>query len=514
MQVTTSFSSRLWGWFWGSGTKMKPTWRSFLIRWLGISLILHLAAGFWSLGFYDVDEHFQVLEFLNAHLGRTPLSELAWEYHQRTRSWIQPYLYEGLARVWLFIGVENPFTWATSFRLLSSILGWTATVGMALVSVRWFEKSWQREWVVRLLCLLWFVPYLHARTSAENLGGTVFFWAVTIYFLRPRKTLDWGAAIAIGALFGLAFHLRYHMSVMIAGFGAWVLLREKQPLSRVFGVLAGLVAMFGLGLVIDRLGFGQWGLTPWRYFNDALLSGRAAAFGVHPWWQYFAYMRDALPPIGLVITAGILLGWAFKPLHPLTWMTAPFVLIHFLIGHKEPRVLYPITLAVPALCVLGFSALGDRLPQAATAWRWLRGPLLFVNGAGLLVASVKPSTVYPRYYEYIWKHRDEIKSLEYLVADPYNLGGVPVYFYRPAGLELRPLASFDAARARVRAVGENGLWLHYTHFELPDPELQSWCELRYTVFPDWLKSFYFLEGIRKSAAKWSVFRCRSTAAGG
>ena len=52
-----------------SGTD--PAWRSLLKRWLGFSLVMHIVAAVFSAGYYDADEQFQILEFLNARLGRS-----------------------------------------------------------------------------------------------------------------------------------------------------------------------------------------------------------------------------------------------------------------------------------------------------------------------------------------------------------------------------------------------------------------------------------------------------------
>lgn len=60
--------------------------------WL-ISLILHIFAGLNSAGVAHVDEHYQILEFVNYKLGLVSIDRLPWEFGFRMRAWIQPGLY-------------------------------------------------------------------------------------------------------------------------------------------------------------------------------------------------------------------------------------------------------------------------------------------------------------------------------------------------------------------------------------------------------------------------------------
>ena len=55
-------------------------WRRFVVRWSVVSLLLIAVAAYNSYGFFQFDEHYQVVEFTGYKLGKTPESELAWEY--------------------------------------------------------------------------------------------------------------------------------------------------------------------------------------------------------------------------------------------------------------------------------------------------------------------------------------------------------------------------------------------------------------------------------------------------
>ena len=53
---------------------------------MAASLLLELLVAYRSQGFYNCDEHFQVLEFLGLKLGMTRPAELAWEFRAEVRS--------------------------------------------------------------------------------------------------------------------------------------------------------------------------------------------------------------------------------------------------------------------------------------------------------------------------------------------------------------------------------------------------------------------------------------------
>src|SRR4051812_45760438 len=95
-------------------------WKSFRNRWLGISLIFHVLAAIFSVGYYDADEQFQILEFLNARLGRSSFADLAWEYERQMRSWTQPLLHEIPTRLLMALGIHDPFCWAMAARFLAA----------------------------------------------------------------------------------------------------------------------------------------------------------------------------------------------------------------------------------------------------------------------------------------------------------------------------------------------------------------------------------------------------------
>ena len=197
-----------------SGLKTDLNWSSFVFQWLILSFILHVIAAVQSSGFYHSDEHFQILEFMNYNLGSSPMSELPLEFGQLMRPWLLPAIFSGMTSSLNAIGINNPFDWALSYRILSCILGWLSTAGLSLCCYLWFpEKRW-RQWAVIAMTLIWYMPSLHARHSSENLSGSLFFIGLSlITLMTPPKlkhserpeSLPFALSFLVGILFGFAF---------------------------------------------------------------------------------------------------------------------------------------------------------------------------------------------------------------------------------------------------------------------------------------------------------------------
>ena len=166
-----------------SGLADDPHWRRFVIRWSLVSLLLISVAAFCSYGFYQFDEHYQVVEFAGYKLGKTPQNELAWEYRDSNSTWLQPAMYYVAAKALLGLGVENPFTLAKAFRAISGLFGWLAVVSLMLSANVLFGPGRRRWLAVMLLALWWLIPYLVVRTSAESLSGDFFTLGVAVLLL-------------------------------------------------------------------------------------------------------------------------------------------------------------------------------------------------------------------------------------------------------------------------------------------------------------------------------------------
>ena len=98
-------------------------------------VVAHVAAAWYNVGFLNVDEHYQIIEFAQYKLGYQVASALAWEFPLRMRPALQPWVAANAIRAHHALGLMSPFTIAFSLRLLSSVLA-MARVSLRLGSVR------------------------------------------------------------------------------------------------------------------------------------------------------------------------------------------------------------------------------------------------------------------------------------------------------------------------------------------------------------------------------------------
>src|SRR5262252_3835809 len=133
------------------------------------------ASAWFNEGFFSHDEHFQILEFAWFKLGRTPPAALAWEFGERMRPAIQPWLAAGVFKVLGVPRVVTPFFAEFLLRLASGLLGLWVSLEVCLRTIPWVrEPSLKRLLLVGML-FLWFLPYEHGRFASENWGGILFF---------------------------------------------------------------------------------------------------------------------------------------------------------------------------------------------------------------------------------------------------------------------------------------------------------------------------------------------------
>ncbi len=191
-----------------------------------IVAVLHILAAFLSKGYHQPDEYFQIIEFARHKLLGTSGDELAWEFGARIRPWLQPMVCAGIIKTLGVVGLTNPFYQTLVLRIVASALGfWSIVVLWRAAARTWIESEKAQTWLIAALGLAWFVPYLHARTSSENLATTMMCFAIAA--LMQRNGLVAGLCAAA------AFEARFQMGFMLAGVFLMVSLEARVALARV-----------------------------------------------------------------------------------------------------------------------------------------------------------------------------------------------------------------------------------------------------------------------------------------
>lgn len=501
-------------------SSLKDPWAR---KWLWLALALNLVAAFYSWGFHQFDEHFQILEFASYKLGNSPAADLPWEFEARIRPWLQPAIVIWLAKVF-----EDPFVLVRVLRIFSALLGWLSTVVIASCCTSWFENERFRRWAILGSCFLWFFPYQHARFSSEGWAASLFFLGFIPLVLAIREHRDrsassgdsprlrlpaWGA-LSCGALLGLAFDCRFQVGIMIAAGGVWVLRYGRLDLRSIVYVGLGLATAVLLGLAVDAWGYGIATLTPWNYLYVNLVQDRAAEFGVAPWWDYFwKGLGRGLPPLSLFLMVGVLASWVLKPRASLTWVTLAFFLVHVFIGHKEFRFLFVLLPAVPIQVAMVCQAMADRgvrwhpiSKSSRVSAAAVAALMLAINGVALVIATVLPPRMEVLVFRQIYENSPMILVSE--PEDPFVMAQLPIHYYRHPEMRIVSLEQADAYPP------DGSVWVLMDGLDPPPalgPSLPPGsCERRYTTMPDRLANSPLYGLMQQAGAmEWVLYECRS-----
>ena len=141
--------------------------------------LLHLISCYFGIGFYSDDEHYQILEITAYLLG---INEVAiedttgyyweWREHIRMRPWIQPYIYFIFINLLKIFGINDPFQWVFLIRIVSATIGYISILYLFFTFQKYFFKK-NYKFNTLIFFTFWFYPFLHSRTSSENLGITL-----------------------------------------------------------------------------------------------------------------------------------------------------------------------------------------------------------------------------------------------------------------------------------------------------------------------------------------------------
>lgn len=491
-------------------------------KWFLFGILFHLLAAIFSEGFLQYDEHFEIIEFLSFKLGITPEADLTMEYGETMRPWVQPFLYYPIIKFFQTIGIENRFFWVFSLRLISALLGFYSIILLSIYSLETLKNEWQKKWAVISLNLLWFIPFIHARTSCEAVGGSLFAIAFTVMLLKIVRnnyhttSFKITQSLMIGLLMGMAFNMRYHIGFMILFVTLWALLFKRVQLKSVFLICVGVVLAILIGTCIDYWGYGKWTLAPYWYFHQNITLNLANKWGTSPWWGYFTYsLKKGVHPITLPLLIGALIFWAKKWKHELTWLTLPFFFVHSYVAHKEMRFLFPIVIYSPLLLIFLFNGTSRVTQRIFIFFNTRLGSALFkvvfvVNFILLIQGSLRPVQSSVQFYKWTYKNLNEPFKKVHVVGDlkPYGIAALNMNFYNFHYPEEVFLKEAQLSSEVEKLVSENtSSWVFASrgknYFKLSEIDK---CKLYYLSIPKWMLKVNIGNWISRSEL-WSLFKC-------
>ncbi|MCC7466209.1 MAG: hypothetical protein IT261_08075 [Saprospiraceae bacterium] len=457
-----------------------------------IGAMLCAVAAWNTTGYHHPDEHFQIWEFAHYKMGRIPAISLPWEFPAQMRPGLQPFLAYTAIQIFESAGLPDPFFQVFFMRLLS---------GLAALWVYWSWTNWLAKdfthtislrWMRIGLLFFWLMPYLNVRFSSENTSAICYFGGLLLLL----KTLDEPLRhktirlILAGALLGLSFFFRYQIAFAGIGLGAWLLWVKRPALQTWIWLSLGAIIAFAIGLAADVWLYDDWVFAPYNYFFSNIVEGKAATFGVSPFWWYFTELPIVLvPPLSIILLLFAGYGIYKHPMHVFSWSLIPFVLAHSMVGHKEVRFLFPMAITFFFFAAAGWEAFSTK---KAIAPAWVRGfrILLVINTILLVSRAIIPAKEMAAYADFIWHWAEKHpESTVYLVKPTPNKNyplNMPFYIH-PKQIQ-RSWYTDTRYRNDTMALKTGDLFF-FTSVTNPAPQAPPGFELNrvYHYYPDWIR---------------------------
>ena len=402
-------------------------------RYIFLALILHLISVYFSIGFYNDDEHFQILEPLAYLLG---INEILindttghyweWQDNNRVRSWFQPYIYYYFVNFLKFFGITDPFGWSFMIRLLTSLLGFLSIVYLFFTTKKYFFKK-DNHFNYLLFFSFWFYPFLHSTTSAENLGLIFFLFSfcflykqIQIKELRFNYFLSFIFSIALG----FAIVSRPNLIFTILPIFLWTLL-FKYNFYRIVVISSGVITALFIGLFIDYLNWGFFTNTYWQLYDVQIKQGIMADFGTQPWWYFLPTIAIELAPIlSIFFVISLVIFWLKKPKSIFTWLTLFTLIIVSFFEHKEIRYAFPIYIFAPLFISYFFETF-----EKIKFKNFFKIIIIFSNIIFLVFTLFAPANGKVGVYNYLFKNNIKNEKVYYLGENPYQINNMEPFFY-------------------------------------------------------------------------------------
>lgn len=390
-------------------------------------LITLLVTAVFSEGFHRGDEHYQLLEFANYVLNNLSAEDLCWEFGAQIRPSAQPYIALSVIHFLKFLGITNPHNWALVLRLITAFLSFLAIKHSYVYLSKYVGN---KSMLYFLSGLLWFVVYVSVRFSSETWSALFFMFSLTFYF----RSKTFFSLLLAGVFAGLSFEFRYQTALMSLGFFVWLILIQKESFKSILSMILGFVLVVVCCTVLDAVFYGEFVFAPYNYFYTNLIADKVSSFGVDPWYHYIPDLLNKTYVVyGVLILLGMILLLIKKPKSFINYIVLPFVLFHFLVGHKEMRFMYPVIyFSGFYICFSAEFLLGFLSKFKGVVFKPVK--YMHVVLSGLLLIC----TVFFSYKGFVkvrgWMSRNATgKDILYVIENnPYDRKGMPFNFYNMA----------------------------------------------------------------------------------
>lgn len=333
-------------------------------------MTLRLWLGLGDDGIYWPDEIYQSLE--PAHRLVYGYGLVAWEFVEGARNWALPGVVAGVLSLARAVGLDSPAEYLAAVRVFFVALSALTAWGIFRLARAYGAEELAAAAGASVFALAGPIVYFGHRAMSETASAlpVVFGLALAVEATDREK---WRARLWAGAsLLGIAVLLRLQNGVFCLGLLGILAGRRKWRLAaEAFAVLCGWAFVYGL---LDKLTWGGWFHSAFKYLQFNVVEGKAAQWGTAPFLWYLDVLWRAMPAVAVALAFGLLCSLRRAPGLALTAFA--FFLLHAWTPHKELRFLLPMLPVVCALAAIGLSWLSQTLDG-----RWLSA------GAAVLVAA-------------------------------------------------------------------------------------------------------------------------------
>lgn len=474
---------------------MKEIFKSKYSRLFLAGFVLNIICAWFSVGFHQADEHFQVLEFCNFKLGHLSAGDLVWEYQQKIRSSLLPDMAYVIARCLYWWGVYSPFLLAFIVRLFAGIASWFIACKFCLLLSPRLKTPAGEKLLVIMSMFLWFIPYINVRFTSENISAIALLSG--IYFIMRseiKNTKNYSVFIIAGLFLGMSYFIRSQMIFAIAGLLAWLVFIKKTEWKYLLVLSFSVIVAIGINILADYWFYGSWTFTPYNYYYANIIQHKSADFGINPWWFYFAdFVIRAVPPISLLLLFMFFTGMFNNLKDLMVWVFVPFFIFHCIMGHKEMRFLFPVAFVFIYITSLGFDYfLAKNYYQKMHKYIYALVLIIFIPL--LVFRTLVPAHASVNYFKYLYNY-STIKDPPFFILrndDYYNIYGLNSGFYKTPSLKTIPLDSLGQMNGYLQA-NKPRTALLLCRQNIPEGEsVQGYkTKMVYCYFPSWILKFDF-----------------------
>lgn len=464
---------------------------------------VHLICAYFSQGHLHPDEHFQILEYFDYLRGYTSASNLPWEFHVKMRPWTLPYTLFLLEKFLSLFSAFSPFTLAVFFRLLFSMLGFYSSLCFVNHFIDNFDKEIHKKIFLYSSLFLWFIPFIHARISAEAIAGSLFaIGMVKLLESNKKKSGLYTSAVFLS----ISSLLRYHLAFLIIPIWILALKDDSNKTQRFIKHLLMFTSIIILGSLLDTFIYKETTFAPWNYFYQNIILKKSSNYGTSPFWYYLKEIfNKGVFPIGPLILFSFFYPFflkRFKGNRTFRLALIPFLLIHTFVAHKELRFLFPLITFVPLFLtelIRDFN-LKKLKPLYILA--------TIVNIAVLIKVSF--TSVHPSFsfFKFLAKNKQIDRLFIYGDTDPFFLAQLPTRFYHKPLPIIKVQDKIDPQSILKNETGPMYFFSNRGKFYNQIIKNKA-CSSLYQNIPKFILKFNFFNW-QKRSKMWSLIKCPGT----